>query len=147
MKRQCKVFFAFSNIIVYNENGEYMKKNGFTLIELLATLVILSIVVVIAIPVVDQAIKNSREKSYLTQMKSIESSARSWAADHAFEVPQTSSETKTLTLEELVQGGYADKELHDPRTGDVLEHITVTIRYENNTLVYTVFDNGVEVEF
>ncbi len=146
MKRQCKVFFAFYNFFVYNENGDHMKKKGFTLIELLGTLVVLSIVVVIAIPIVDNAIKQSRQKSYLAQLKGIESSARAWAADHTFEVPSSDGESKTLTLEELVQGGYAEKGIMDPKSGEAFVNITVKIEYQNHTLVYTVYDDGEAVE-
>ena len=41
-----------------------MKKKGFTLVELLAVIIILSLVLVIAVPSVNKYIKQSKEKAY-----------------------------------------------------------------------------------
>ena len=45
-----------------------MKKKGFTLVELLAVIIILSLVLVIAVPSVNKYIKQSKEKAYKVQM-------------------------------------------------------------------------------
>ena len=40
-----------------------MKKNGFTLIELLSIIIILSVIYLIAFPVIDESMKNSKQKN------------------------------------------------------------------------------------
>ena len=132
--------FAFCMCFVYNDNGDGMKKNGFTLMEVLAVLIILSIMVVIAIPMVNTAIKNSKDKSYLRQMEGIVDSAKIWASEHIFELPDEEDETLTLTLTELIQGGYVDQNIKNPKTGEAFTDVSVKITYKDNILVYTIYD-------
>lgn len=124
-----------------------MKKNGFTLMEVLAVLIILSIIVVIAIPMVNTAMKNSKNKSYLRQMEGIVESAKVWASEHMFELPEEENATRTLTLAELIQGGYVDQNIKDPKTGEPLTGVRVVITYSNNSFVYTIYDSYGIVNF
>ncbi len=48
---------------LYNLIGDTMKK-GFTLIELLAVILIIAIIAIITTPIVNNAIKNSKEKTF-----------------------------------------------------------------------------------
>lgn len=52
-----------------------MKKNGFTLIELLATIVILTIIVIIALPNVYNVVKNSKKEYVINETKKVYSEA------------------------------------------------------------------------
>lgn len=124
-----------------------MKKNGFTLIEVLTVLIILSVVVIIAIPVVNTSIEKSRERSYYIQLQGVEEGAREWAAENIFSVPNSEGATKTLTLQELITGGYVDKNIKNPKTQKAFNNVTVEIAYESGTLVYKVYDNGELINF
>jgi len=48
-----------------------MNKKGFTLVELLAVIVILAIILVIAIPKINNNIRSSKESAFLSSAKSI----------------------------------------------------------------------------
>ncbi len=115
--------------------------------EVLAVLIILSIIVVIAIPMVNTAMKNSKNKSYLRQMEGIVESAKVWASEHMFELPEEENATRTLTLAELIQGGYVDQNIKDPKTGEPLTGVRVVITYSNNSFVYTIYDSYGIVNF
>ena len=66
-----------------------MKYNkGFTLIELLATIIILGIVTVIAVPAVNRSIRNAKEELYKVQISYIEAGAKAWAAENVASLPE-----------------------------------------------------------
>lgn len=48
-----------------------MKKNGFTLIELLAVIVVLSIVLLVAIPKIGDIVNQSRKSTFLEEAKNV----------------------------------------------------------------------------
>ncbi|MFA5602873.1 MAG: Ig-like domain-containing protein [Bacilli bacterium] len=56
------------------------KKKGFTLVELLGVVVVLSLVLLIAVPSVSNIIKNSKEKTFLKTQLSVEEAARNYYA-------------------------------------------------------------------
>ncbi len=94
-----------------------MKKNGFTLAELLGVITILSLILLIAIPTVDRMLKEGKTNLYVSQIKSIEDSAKMWGTDHANELPDN-GETKTITLSRLWQDGYMEENIKNPKTDE-----------------------------
>lgn len=124
-----------------------LKKNGFTLVEVLTVLVILSIVVVIAVPIVGSTITQSRERAYKTQLLGIKEAAKTWAGEHIFETPDIENPTKTLELEELIRMGYVEKEIVNPKTKEPFSNVKVVITYEDGVLNYTVYENDKVVNF
>ena len=58
-----------------------MNRKGFTLVELLAVIVILSIIALIAVPGVFNAIEASRQKANVVQEKIIINAAKSYVAE------------------------------------------------------------------
>ena len=64
-------------------------KKGFTLVELLATIVIIGVVALIAVPSVVDNIKLSKEKLYKTQIQNIEIAAKKWATASADQLDST----------------------------------------------------------
>lgn len=57
-------------------------KNGFTLVELLAVIVILSILIVIAVPNALSMSSKVKEKAYLTKIENIENAAKLYGENH-----------------------------------------------------------------
>ena len=93
-----------------------MKKKGFTLIELLGVIILLGILSAIAVPTVAKTIKSSREKAYQEQLGIMEAGARNWIADNISLIPEENGSSIKVTLGELKQGGYVDKDLKNPKT-------------------------------
>ena len=122
-----------------------MKKRGFTLIELLAVIVILGVLALIAVPVIDGAIKNMRENSYQQQIANIETAAKMWANENIYDLPTEENPVKTLTLEFLIQNGYVEKTIENPKTGEPFENLVVVVTYEDGGLSYEVLINNTPV--
>ena len=84
------------------------KIKGFTLIELMAVIVILAIILIIAIPSIGNIIQKSREDSLVSDIKMMESSARSYVTKTGEYVPKN-GETEVIPLDVLVKKGYIVK--------------------------------------
>ena len=114
-----------------------MKKNGFTLIELLATLTILAILAVIVFPNVFGAINRSNESAYEQQVNSIINGSKNYFTDHAELLPENGS-TATVTVGELKNGNYIDKEIENPKTGEIFSNSSyVQVKNTNENYEYT----------
>ena len=103
-------------------------KNGFTLVELLAVITLLAAVGLIAIPVVNKSINDSKEKAYNAQVKEIENAAKNWISENLDEVDsevvcltETSKvEITTVTIATLKSNGYIPKKAKNPKTDEDL---------------------------
>jgi type IV pilus assembly protein PilA len=58
-----------------------VKKQGFTLVELLAVIVVLGIILVIAVPNIQQIISNARKEAYERQKEFIADAAKKYVAN------------------------------------------------------------------
>ena len=116
-----------------------MNKKGFTLIELLAALIIMGLLVVIIVPNVTNIINENRDKVYDRQIENIIKSAKTWGADNIGVLPNNGS--VKVTLGQLQQGGYAKKDLENPKTEELFDENStyVIITNINGTLHYEVF--------
>lgn len=116
-----------------------LNQKGFSLIELLAVTVILGLIITIVTPVISTILKNNKKSLYNRQLESITESAATWGADHMNKLPDKGKEV-TITLEELQNGGYADKELRNPLTNELFDgkSTQVVIKNENGVLKYDV---------
>lgn len=124
-----------------------MKNKGFTLTELIASVVILGIIVLIAIPTVNSVMKDSKEELYSSQINGIEDGLRNWAVDHSLELPKTDNQSIVLTLGQLKLGGYVDAKLENPKTSKCFGNDTLLMitRYKNNYKYEVVENSGSEV--
>ncbi len=118
-----------------------MNKKGFTLIELLAALIIMGLLVVIIVPNVTNIINENRDKVYDRQIENIIKSAKTWGADNIGVLPTTNNGSVKVTLGQLQQGGYAKKDLENPKTEELFDENStyVIITNINGTLHYEVF--------
>jgi len=132
-----------------------MKKRGFTLIELLAVLVILGLIAVITVTAVSTTLKSYRNTLYDKQLKSIESAARLWLGEHMLLRPNSDTSTNVcvygeacpdnynqlvLTLKDLQDGGYLDKDLKNVKTKRAFGNVTIAITKNGNKVDIEVVD-------
>lgn len=116
-----------------------MKKNGFTLVELLATIIILSIIGLIAIPAVNKTTKKAKDQLYQVQIDNIEDAAASWAADHPADLPSENGEILQLTIGQLKYAGDLEFDLKNPKTGILFPNdMIVKIERVQNSYTYEV---------
>lgn len=118
-----------------------MKEKGFTLIELITTIVILSIISIIAVPTIHKAITSARNSSYENQISAIITGAKEWSTDQAnfYQLPK-SGETISVTLKELKKGGYVDSEITNTKTNKKFDDncTKVDISYDGKRLSYKI---------
>lgn len=114
-------------------------KKGFTLVELLAVVTLIGLLSLIVIPVVDKIIKDNKEQLYHTQIKMIEDSARSWAADNIFELPSNNGEMLSKTICDLEKSGFLELDVKNPKTGELF--------YKDAVVKITKTANGYEYTF
>ena len=111
-------------------------KNGFTLLELIITVCVLAVILLIAVPLVQNAIGSSKESTY----KMIETNLKDGARLYLTEFPGTlawslesdgNTESTCITLNQIKERGFFTGELVDPR-----DNINIS-----NDKVIKVFDN------
>lgn len=131
-----------------------MKNNrGLTLVELIATLIVLSIVALIAIPNIKESLDEAKQGIKETQLDSIVSSAKAWANDNINHLPTKNNEVIYVFLKELQSGGYIDSEIFKNTEGDKYnDNIFVLIKCEvieadewnneNYKYTYTLYDTN-----
>lgn len=116
-----------------------MKKNGFTLIEILAVITIIGVVSLIAMPVVQKNINNSKEQAYNTQIDMIEKAARDWSSENLMYLPELDGDSIHITLYTLMSLGYIEDSLINPLTDKYFDTETViTITKDKNKYKYDI---------
>lgn len=117
-----------------------MNRKGFTLIELLGAIIIMGIILVIVVPNVKDVLNENRNKAYDRQIDGIIESAKVWGSKNISKLPTKNNDTINVTLLELQQSGYAEKDLINPKTEQVFDVNTtyVTITNVNGILNYEV---------
>ncbi len=121
-----------------------MKDKGFTLVEILAVLVIIGLIVLLAFPSIERAIKKSQDNLYNAQINNIKISARDWASDHMDSLPTIEGDNIDITLGELQKDGYIDKKLNNPKTGKPFSNeLPIRISYKDGIYIYNVMADGV----
>lgn len=100
-------------------------KKGLTLVELVAVLTILAIIALIVTPNIMVSVQEYKDQAYETEIQAIEGAAKNWTADHISEitVPETNGYTVSiyLPINELVDDGYFEEDVKDPKNGGTFE--------------------------
>ena len=95
-----------------------MKNKGFTLVELLGVLTLLALISLITVPLVSSYIKNSRQKAYNVEIKTIEKAAKQWMIKYSSEVSWV-DDTFDLTINKLRKSEFLeDKDIVNPINPD-----------------------------
>lgn len=137
-----------------------MNKKGFTLIEIIAVITILGIIALITVPVVNNSLKNAKEKMLEEQKTRIVDAAKEYALDSNRILNITSDRdfNQLITLNQLKGANYLEqKDIINPVTDDIMKGcIFVKFTVANNRFAYAYSDrcafgnyypNGVDFYF
>lgn len=124
---------------------------GFTLAELLGVIIVLGVIALITFPIVNNTIKENKEKLYNSQLEEIKMSAEKWAYANINMLPTVENDTITVTLLELKKAGFVSLDARNPKTGELLPNdMIITITLKNNNYDIVVDGNsgtGIDNEF
>jgi prepilin-type N-terminal cleavage/methylation domain-containing protein len=104
-------------------------KKGFTLVELLAVIVILTIILVIVIPSVQDAIEESKQKAYNVTVESIEDAAKSYLYFNSgsYKDEFTASGHITVDIQLLKDEGFLKQDIRNPKNDEYIDgHVIIT---------------------
>ena len=126
-----------------------MKNKGFTLVELIAVLVVLSLISLIAIPTVNNSLKEYKQKLY----DNIGKLPNSVSSNNTMAYPDIDTESEFSTLQirikDLQAEGYIGSELKNPKSSknDFCNCAVVTITKTNVGYTYSILDdvNGLDL--
>ena len=118
-------------------------KKGFTLVELLAVIIILGILGLIVVPLVNETIKEQKEKLYNRQMETIESSAEGWSTKNSDKLVEDGTSIY-VSITTLVQDGYLkNSDIKDPRNNkQMLGCVSISYDISYNQYVYDYVDEN-----
>ena len=121
-----------------------MKKKGFTLVELLAVIVILSLILVIAVPSVNRYIKQSKEKAYNTQISTIIEAAQAYASANSGLLPRKEEFVVKITLGQLKSSGLIKEEVKNPNDDKYFDDaLTIEIKKKGETYNYDIVESTI----
>ena len=119
-------------------------KKGFTLIELIGVVVILGLLTAFSIPALTKTFRSSADKQYEEYVKNI-----TMAAENYFhsETDGILTDTYVITIRELVEKGYLEKELNPKTNEEPLDTYYVSIsKQENGTEKYEFIERDINEE-
>lgn len=111
------------------------KKKGFTLIELLAVIVILSIILLIAVPQVTKLIEGARDKSYTNSEELLSKAAKNYVGGEDIDLPENVGARLEIPYTLLLNMNYITKVL-DPVTNEECINSSVYVT-KINDIKYT----------
>ncbi len=118
-----------------------MKNKGFTLAELLGVIIILGVIASIATISITNSMKTSKEELYDLQVENIINGAKTWASGNVFELPENDGEAIYLTLAELKQAGFVEKDITNPLTNQLFsDQLQVKITKVDNNYNYEIVE-------
>lgn len=115
-----------------------MNKKGFTFVELLGTIIILSIVLLIAVPAingVNNSIKQSHRKSVIKRIEIA-------ASKYAFDTEKTEVYVKDLINEGYMDGDNKSGEILDPVDNTVMNCYKITMEKQSDYYSATFIDKN-----
>ena len=121
-----------------------MKNKGFTLVELLAIITILSLIAVLITPFVNNFIKNSEDKSYNVQIKTIKEAATNFSLEYGnFLSSVNNLSSFRIDLKLLKDLAFIDFDIRNPKTNKYFSDdtlITFTKNKGNYKIDVTNYD-------
>lgn len=118
------------------------KKGGFTLVELLGVIVFLGIVAIIAVPFTTGMLSKTKKESSSRFEDNVFLATEAYIEDNNseyLELETTGGQTDIM-FKDLVDSGYLNKNMVDPKSKKRVDSLTYTIHVEKteNGFVYTL---------
>lgn len=119
-----------------------MKNKGYTLIEVIGVLIILSFIIIIAVPTISKSLKSSKNRAYLAQLNEIEVATKSWVLLNGSNVPQNDGGTITISLLQLKLANLIPYDFKNTKTSELFpDDMQITITKQGMNLLYDVLDD------
>lgn len=120
-----------------------MNTKAYTLVEVIAVIVILSLLILVAVPSVSKVIRDSKNKAYINQIKEIESATKAWGILNADNIPSEENETIIISLLQLKLANLIAFDLKNPMTGDLFaDDMQISITKKGMNLFYEVLEES-----
>ena len=140
--------------IANSKTGEgHLQNNAFTLTELLGIIIILAVITLIAFPIINKIIRDSKLDAYNAQVKIIIQAAKTWTLDNSNRLPEVNSgKESNVSVLELISTGYLkdtkDNKIINPMDETKTMDGCVVINYSEsyNQYVYDYNDDCVAKE-
>lgn len=118
-------------------------KKGFTLIELLAVIIILSIIMLIVVPAVRDAVLRSEDKTYELNVSAIKSAAESFLT---WNISKYRDEFSTVgyidvTVDELKTENFLKESVKNPKTNEEFSGYVRITHINDNKYTYEYIEN------
>ena len=112
-----------------------MKNKGFTLTELIGVIALLGIISLIAVPIINSTLTNSKVKAYNAQIKALEDAGKKWGVENTKYLP-VDTNSCNVSITELITLGYIeDDKIIDPRDNTEM-HGSIEISYIDASKTY-----------
>lgn len=118
-----------------------MKNKAFTLAELIGVIVILGVLSVIVVGAVNNSLKENKEALYQLQIDNIITGAKTWASSNVFDLPDGDGEYVIITLSQLQQSGFVEKNITNPITKEPFnKEMEIKITKIDNNYKYEIVE-------
>ena len=121
-----------------------MKKKGFTMVELIAIIIILACILLIALPAINNTIKNSEEKKKEEALNNIYMAAENYLMnnyeDHKID---NAGDTTYVYVADLINNNYISVDTLNPNNDSTFssKDVVKVTRNENGTFGYELICN------
>jgi len=112
-----------------------MRNKGFTLTELIGVIVLLGIIALIAVPIINSTITNSKTKAYNAQIKALEDAGKKWGVENTKYLPADATNCNVAIAQLITLGYIEDDKIVDPRDNTEM-HGTIEVSYVDTSKTY-----------
>lgn len=119
-------------------------KKGFTLIELLGIIIILSAIILIAVPNITSSLRNSKDRLLSVQLEEIISATKSWALTNYNNLPVQEGDEIRVSLLQLKLANLIPSDIKNPKTNELFfDDMQIKITKKGLNYIYSVLtDTG-----
>ena len=111
-----------------------MNKKGFTLVELIGVIILLSAIALISVPIINNSLKNTKEKTYNSQIDTIIKAAKRYVT----EVGAGNDAGFDITMDDLINAKLIEDDvIIDSRDdSNMINTLTIHVTYDSSSKSY-----------